>query len=719
MKKLIGDKILKLSISALMVLLFSGLNTALKAQVKTTILKQENIRTVISDFTDEEPRAYRLPSVDVQGVLAEDRKKGSTLDRFGVKVTTDWSIRNGVFFKTPEGQQVWKSRFISTGATSLNFLLEDLVLPEGSELFIYDKTKTMIIGPVTAAQFIDRSWSSDIILGDEATIAVYLNAAQVKEFSIRVAAVTHGFKNTSGLDLRAFGDSQSCNNDVACSIGNSWSDEKDAVALVLVNNSAHCSGTLLNGAGSCNGLRPFFLTANHCYLQATNVGNWVFRFRYESPSCGGSEPTSWISYSGSTLRARHADTDFALVELNQSVVGRSEIAFAGWNRQSSPPDNNIGAIHHPAGDVKKISLDNEDLDTQGDFWLIDQWDDGLVEPGSSGCALFDQNKRVIGQLQGGDENIGCSSGGSLVDNNTFGKFNLSWTGGGTNASRLSNWLGSGSATTSNTVRSPYLTGPDVLCSSNQTFTLNNPIPGLSVSWQVSPTNLFSGSTSGSGSSASVRGNSSYSGQGTITFTIDPGSGCTDIILTKSFWVGKVSSSYTSISGDQYVCPYDFAGYHANVSNTLARNSVTAYNWTWPSGWNLYYQADNDLVLQAPFSFGPSVIEFTVSNSCGTSLPPEVMQVYQEYFGCGFYISTYPNPAQEELTVEWQELEGASKNGSSTQIRLIDQTGRVLQRRITQGIKETLDISSLGHGLYILELERDGQLHRKKVIISQR
>nr|MBX2877117.1 T9SS type A sorting domain-containing protein [Saprospiraceae bacterium] len=89
------------------------------------------------------------------------------------------------------------------------------------------------------------------------------------------------------------------------------------------------------------------------------------------------------------------------------------------------------------------------------------------------------------------------------------------------------------------------------------------------------------------------------------------------------------------------------------------------------------------------------------------------------FGCGFYISTYPNPAQEELTVEWQELEGASKNGSSTQIRLIDQKGRVLQRRITKGIKETLDISSLGHGLYILELERDGRLHREKVIISQR
>jgi len=54
--------------------------------------------------------------------------------------------------------------------------------------------------------------------------------------------------------------------------------------------------------------------------------------------------------------------------------------------------------------------------------------------GSSGSGLWDQNKRLVGQLHGGS----AACGNTLSD--YYGRLSVSWTGGGTNATRLSNWL---------------------------------------------------------------------------------------------------------------------------------------------------------------------------------------------------------------------------------------------------------------------------------------
>ena len=62
-------------------------------------------------------------------------------------------------------------------------------------------------------------------------------------------------------------------------------------------------------------------------------------------------------------------------------------------------------IHHPSGDVKKICRENDSpfhSNAAGAaVWYINQWEEGVTEPGSSGSPLFDQNHRIIGQLYGG------------------------------------------------------------------------------------------------------------------------------------------------------------------------------------------------------------------------------------------------------------------------------------------------------------------------------
>lgn len=92
---------------------------------------------------------------------------------------------------------------------------------------------------------------------------------------------------------------------------------------------------------------------------------------------------------------------------------------------------------------KKVASD-------GDHVRVEDWDEGTTEGGSSGSPLFDQNHRVIGQLGGGQAACGNNK------SDWYGKFSVSWTGGGTNGTRLSDWLdplGTG-ATSTDTLIAP-------------------------------------------------------------------------------------------------------------------------------------------------------------------------------------------------------------------------------------------------------------------------
>jgi hypothetical protein len=67
-------------------------------------------------------------------------------------------------------------------------------------------------------------------------------------------------------------------------------------------------------------------------------------------------------------------------------------------------------------------------------WVV-TWSQGVTEGGSSGSPLFGGDHRIVGQLAGGPS--GC---GSSDQRDAYGRFDNSWTGGGTKSTRLSNWL---------------------------------------------------------------------------------------------------------------------------------------------------------------------------------------------------------------------------------------------------------------------------------------
>jgi lysyl endopeptidase len=381
-----------------------------------------------------EPVSFeQMPAFNLDSLRAEDAILDHHKDipyRFGFNHTVHLNPMNsGVVSYNSRGDMLWRVGVASEGALSLNVLMDGFLLPPGATLFVYAPDQSQIGGAFTHEN--NKEWGTlalDMLATDSLIIEYYEPYNAPFTGSIQVGRVTHGYRSP----LRDFGDSGSCNNNVNCPEGAPWQTEKRSVLLILVNGFASCTGALINNTAQDG--TPYFLTADHCL--GGNVNNWVFRFNYESPNCANVNGPTNQSVSGSILRANNSGSDFALLELSSTPPAAYNPYYSGWDRSGITPPAAVG-IHHPSGDIKKISFENDPLGVVSwggaDCWHVMAWDDGTTEPGSSGSPLYDPQHRIIGQLYGGTAS--CSNN---VDD-YYGRLSTSWNGSNSSV-RLSDWL---------------------------------------------------------------------------------------------------------------------------------------------------------------------------------------------------------------------------------------------------------------------------------------
>jgi hypothetical protein len=147
--------------------------------------------------------------------------------------------------------------------------------------------------------------------------------------------------------------------------------------------------------------------------------------------------------------AAASGSDFFLVLLDKPIPTSYNVYFNGWTRESVPPSPSGVTIHHPEGDIKKISTYTKALQptvwTGGSklaHWLV-YWTkttngQGVTEGGSSGSPLYDNQGRLVGTLTGGDSR--CDTAHiNLPD--YYGMFSYSWDKNGTDSTEvLKYWL---------------------------------------------------------------------------------------------------------------------------------------------------------------------------------------------------------------------------------------------------------------------------------------
>ncbi len=386
-----------------------------------------------------------LGPVDVARLLAEDaaERDKAVPFRFGHAFDVNWSIDDvGTWEDLPDGGRVWRLTVATPGAYSINMVLSRYRLPEGAQLFVYNVDRSMVVGAFTSKNNKPTGeMAIQPVRGDEVTIEYYEPAAVVYEGELVFAHIVHAYRDIFRIakDATDFGGSGSCNNNVNCPEGANWQKEKRSVAMILLSNGTrYCSGSMVNNVRQDK--TPYFLTANHC---ASGPTTWIIMFNYESPSCANINGPTFMTVQGTTVRASYSTSDVFLVQLNEAPPDSYKVTFGGWSNVNAGGDSSV-AIHHPAGDIKKISFDygtitstaylGETVDPAQSHWRITQWEDGTTEGGSSGSPLYNKQHQVVGQLHGGYAS--CTS----ITSDWYGKFSMSWTGGGTSSSRLRDWL---------------------------------------------------------------------------------------------------------------------------------------------------------------------------------------------------------------------------------------------------------------------------------------
>ncbi len=339
---------------------------------------------------------------------------------------------------------LWRLRIQAPGASHVNLGFTRYSMPSDAQLMIYSVDYAHVVRPFDASDnnAAHELWTP-VVPGEEIVAELFVHTADIGNVDLVLGQVSSGYRffgagDTAGPQTDAAG---SCNVDVACPQGNGWRNEIPAVAAYSTGGSVFCTGFMVNNTAQDR--RNFFMTAYHCGIRSNNAGSMVVYWNYQNSTCGGNGGNFSEFTTGATFRAGWSTSDFTLVELNSAPNPAWGITYAGWDHSSADATSAV-AIHHPSGDVKKISFEYQPTSTtsylgtsvpgDGTHVRITDWDVGTTEPGSSGSPLFDQNHHVVGQLHGGY----AACGNNLSD--YYGRFSLSWTGGGSSSTRLSGWL---------------------------------------------------------------------------------------------------------------------------------------------------------------------------------------------------------------------------------------------------------------------------------------
>lgn len=491
----------RLLLTAITLFIFLVTNAQVLTQYFTE--KREINWTFLNGYAKPSKRIQEMPTFDLEKMQKEDEVTDTTNlpYRFGKSFDVSFILDDGEWDNV-EGGRLWSMSFKSNRAKSLNFIFDKFHLPVGTELYITNTDNTVLYGPVTSAAIPKKGFFlTDIIPGDEATIYLYEPDSVRNMSSLRIKRVVHGYRTLFQED--SYGNlntSAECQIDVACSPD--YADESNAIALVLLSGGdCLCSGSLLMSTDYS--FKPYFLTAFHCadlvndsHLSESEISNaeeWMFKFFYKKKTCGGNVMTG-KTYNSAILRAGWNQSDFLLMEINGNLQNDDSMFWLGWDRSGIVPSSGV-CIHHPQGDIMKISTDDDTLVSSSikgfsnNGWRA-RWDEGVTEGGSSGAPLLNQDKRVVGQVYGKKTEDYIEGSTPCERKNThFGKFDMSWTGGGTNSSRLSNWLdpiGSNWMIMNSYKYSEFphhISGSPVVCDSTQ-YSVDNLPNDMSVTWSI-------------------------------------------------------------------------------------------------------------------------------------------------------------------------------------------------------------------------------------------
>ena len=402
-----------------------------------------------------------IRGLDMAKVIKEDQAMTETV-RFAAPLNQSIDpATEGTWTALPNGDQLWELELRVANALGLFVVFENFNLPAGAKLFGYHPQTKEKLGAYTERNNKPHGeFMLGMITGKVLRLEYLVPAASVgprlkAPFKIKKLYVAYNTDHMVPSDYEfktydGFGDAMDCNININCTQGNAWQDHKRGVVRMLrvfEEGIGWCTGSLINNTNQDG--TPYILSGFHCIAGFTpNLNLWRFDFNYEFSGCSNEavEPVRY-SMQGCQYRSGREQTDFLLLELDDVIPQFYNVYFNGWDRDEAAIPTSMAGIHHPRGDVKKISTSSQSITI---FNNSINWSnsvttppnhhfrvfltEGTIEDGSSGSPFFNEDGLIVGQLHGG--NAGCGTSNTTY----YGRFSLSWEEGNTPDTRLRDWL---------------------------------------------------------------------------------------------------------------------------------------------------------------------------------------------------------------------------------------------------------------------------------------
>lgn len=352
-----------------------------------------------------------------------------------------------------QGRSVYHLELTAPDAQGLSLSFDKLALRPGDRLYLFDPARKQVLGAFTSESNPDGGVFGTNPIAGNSLVIQYEPAGALAD--IQLKQLGYFFESVAApYNILGEGASGVCNVNVNCPEGVDMQDVKNGVVQILVvieGNIGLCSGTLVNNTNQ--DWRPLIMTAQHCtfgknpdtgeLMNATekDFRQWVFNFHYERPGCANNQ---WVgeqaySISGAKRLAQvpmDHGSDALLVETLTPIPDYYGVYYNGWDRSGTLEPTAKG-LHHPSGDVMKISTITEPL--KNTRWMTDdnlgaenahfgvryaKTENGhcVTEGGSSGSGLFNSKGLLIGTLSGGGAE--CDKGINAL--NMYGKLCEHW-----------------------------------------------------------------------------------------------------------------------------------------------------------------------------------------------------------------------------------------------------------------------------------------------------
>jgi len=287
----------------------------------------------------------------------------------------------------------------------------------------------------------------------------------------------------------------------------------------------------------------------------------------------------------------------------------------------------------------------------------------------------------------------------------------------------------------------FFLAPEITCSEciciSDTASMDVDSDAYDITWSLSPSSLFTGSTSGAGKTASINiANMTGGAKGKITYTFKmPLNNGTFETFTaeKSFWVRGPAPSNVSLAimdnlTGQQVELYNMCPNTTYVLECINSSSCSTsnYSWTLPYGMSQISASSNWVLINTNSSPGGILMvhSATCCTSCGSNVLIHTENLSTDGYDCdNYYMMISPNPSNGEVTISILSKNGGDEVKSDftaswdVHVVSVDKRVEVVKESKLKGNKYKLNTSGWKQGVYVVQAKYNDKIVEGKLMVK--